>query len=63
MHAVYSAVLGVLPIVLDPSVWYFGNSLLFVLAPAALAVYGFYISLAGRSVFSDRLLGAEFGGA
>jgi serine/threonine-protein kinase len=62
IQTIFFLLLLMVPIVLDRSAWYFTNSVLFVLAPAVLAVYGFYISLAGRRVFSDRLLGAEFGG-
>jgi len=62
IQTIFFLILLMAPIVLDRSAWYFGNSVLFVLAPAVLAVYGFYISLAGRPVFSDRLLGAEIGG-
>jgi len=40
----------------DPSAWYAGRSLTVVLVLAALAGYGFYISLAGRPLVGDRLL-------
>ena len=48
-----------LPITLNPSAWYGSYSLVFLLTLIALAVYGFYISLAGRPVFSEKLLEAE----
>jgi serine/threonine-protein kinase len=37
----------------DPSSWFFGRSLLLMLVTAALAVYGFYISLGGRPLFAE----------
>jgi predicted Ser/Thr protein kinase len=40
----------------DFSTWYTGRSLLAVLMFAALAVYGFWISLAGRPLFKDEIL-------
>jgi serine/threonine-protein kinase len=43
------------PVTLDPGSWYFGQSMLTLLLLAALAVYGFYISLAGKPVFRDVL--------
>ena len=52
----------VFPIVLGSSAWHAGYSLTYLLALCALAVYGFYISLASRRVFSDQLLDAEGGG-
>jgi serine/threonine-protein kinase len=51
--------LAAFPIVLGSSTWYSGYSLTYLLAWIALVVYGFYISLAGRRVFSDTLLEAE----
>ena len=47
------------PVLIEPSAWYGGYSLLFLLVLIALAVYGFYISLAGRLVFSDQFLEVE----
>jgi hypothetical protein len=38
---------------LDFSTWYAGNSMIVLLVPAALAIFGFWTSLAGRSVFAD----------
>jgi serine/threonine-protein kinase len=38
---------------LDFSTWYAGNSMIVLLIPAAIAVYGFWTSLAGRSVFAE----------
>jgi hypothetical protein len=40
----------------DFSTWYAGRSLLAILVFAALAVYGFWISLAGRPLFKDEIL-------
>jgi len=40
----------------DFSTWYAGRSLLAVLVFAALAIYGFSISLAGRPLFKDEIL-------
>jgi hypothetical protein len=40
----------------DPSSWYFGRSLLTILLLAALAVYGFWISRAGRPWMKESLL-------
>ncbi len=39
----------------DPSSWYFGRSLVTMLVFAAIAVYGFVISLAGRPIFKDSV--------
>jgi serine/threonine-protein kinase len=44
------------PITSDLSVWYAGSSALAFAAAAAVAIYGFYTSLAGRSVFQGNLL-------
>ncbi len=44
------------PAVLDPSAWHAGYSFLRLLPLIALAAYGFYISMAGRPVFSHKLL-------
>lgn len=40
----------------DPSRWFFGNSLLLMLIPAALACDGFYASRGGEPLFGRRLL-------
>jgi hypothetical protein len=40
----------------DFSAWYAGRSLLAVLVFAALAIYAFWISLAGRPLFKDEIL-------
>jgi hypothetical protein len=53
--------LGSFPVLIEPSAWYGGYSLLFLLQMIALVVYGFYISLAGRPVFRDELLAGESG--
>ena len=39
------------PITLDPAAWYFGHSLVALLVLAALATYGFLVSLGGRPAF------------
>jgi hypothetical protein len=43
-------------ITLDPSKWFFADSLLLIGVPVALAVYGFYVSRAGEPVLGARLL-------
>ena len=40
---------------LDPSSWYFGRSIVTMLVFAAIAIYGFAISLAGRPIFKDSV--------
>jgi serine/threonine-protein kinase len=40
---------------LDPSSWYFGRTIVTILVFAALAIYGFVISLAGRRIFKDSV--------
>jgi serine/threonine-protein kinase len=45
-----------LPITSDLSHWYAGGSTAILLAAAAVAVYGFWTSLAGQSVLQGRLL-------
>ncbi len=45
-----------LPIIPDPSVWFFGRSVAGLLLLAVLAGYGFWISLAGRPLFARDLL-------
>ncbi len=47
---------GAIIVTSDLSTWYAGRSVVFLLAFAALAAYGFYISLAGRPLFKDALL-------
>lgn len=39
------------PMTLDPDAWYFGNSLVVLIGFAALATYGFLVSLGGRPAF------------
>jgi serine/threonine-protein kinase len=41
----------------DPSSWYAGRSLFTLLVMAGIAVYAFYISLAGRQLFKGEALG------
>jgi predicted Ser/Thr protein kinase len=43
-------------VTLDPSRWFFGDSVLLLLVPAALACYGFYASRGGEPLFGRRLL-------
>ena len=40
------------PLTLDASHWYFSHGVFIVVWIAAIATYGFYTSLGGRSVFS-----------
>jgi serine/threonine-protein kinase len=44
------------PLTWDTSQWYAGTSLLVLAAIAALAIWSFYVSLAGRQLFRDSLL-------
>ena len=44
-----------IPFTTDFSLWYSGHAILLLTVPLALAVYAFYISLAGRPVFKDML--------
>jgi hypothetical protein len=39
------------PLSLDPSTWYFGASLTYLLTLAGLAAYGAVVSLGGRPLF------------
>jgi hypothetical protein len=43
-------------VTLDSSKWFFGNALLLLAMPTALALYGFYVSRGGEGVFGRRLL-------
>ncbi len=49
------AIQGRFVLTIDISSWYFGRSLFVLLAFAALIVYGFYISLAGRPMFKGPI--------
>jgi serine/threonine-protein kinase len=49
----YCYTLSQTPITLDLSTWYARSALLYMLAPALLAVYAFRISLAGRPLFRE----------
>jgi hypothetical protein len=40
----------------DTSKWFFPNSMLLMLIPAALACYGFYVSRGGEPLLGRRLL-------
>ena len=42
-------------ITLDPSSWYFGRTIVTMLVFAAIAIYGFAISVAGRQIFKDTV--------
>ncbi|HEX8249703.1 MAG TPA: serine/threonine-protein kinase [Pyrinomonadaceae bacterium] len=44
------------PITMEISAWYAGDFVLCVIALAALAIYGFYTSLAGQPIFQGNLL-------
>jgi serine/threonine-protein kinase len=43
-------------VTLDSSKWFFGNSLLLIAMPAALALYGFYASRGGEPLLGARVL-------
>ena len=43
------------PLTLDPDAWYFGNSLVVLLGFAALATYGFLVSLGGQPAFGGAV--------
>jgi hypothetical protein len=45
-----------LPITLDSSSWYFGLSMIPIVLVAAVAIYGFRISLAGRKILRSELI-------
>jgi hypothetical protein len=47
------------PLTTEWSAWYAGISLVGILLIAALALYGFYTSLAGRPVFGGAVLDEE----
>ena len=47
----FSDVLLRVPMTLDPKAWYFGYSLVVLIILAALATYGFLVSLGGRPAF------------
>jgi serine/threonine-protein kinase len=51
-------VIATFPLTLDFTVWYSGNAIISLVVAAAVAIFGFYTSLAGRPVFQD-LLGQE----
>lgn len=53
MTAVPMFFLRTIPITLDTEAWYFGRSLFALLLVAALAVYGFFVSLAGKSLLPE----------
>ncbi len=43
-------------ITLDPSSWFFGDSLLLILIPTTLALYGFYASRGGEPLLGRKIL-------
>jgi hypothetical protein len=49
--------LNLFPITFDFSTWFAGSSFFAIGVLASIVVYGFYISLAGRPMFRDELLG------
>jgi serine/threonine-protein kinase len=53
------SLLGVMPLTFDLSAWYAGSTWITVLVIAALTAWGFYVSLAGRPVFKDEVLGDQ----
>ncbi len=44
------------PLTVDPSSWFFPPSVVTMALFAALAVYGFVVSLGGQKVFKDSIL-------
>ncbi len=42
------------PLSLDASIWYEGTSIMILLTPVALAIWGFYTSLGGQSLWSQE---------
>jgi hypothetical protein len=46
---------GSFALTLDPSSWYFGRTLVTMLVFAAIAIYGFAISVTGRQLFKDSV--------
>jgi serine/threonine-protein kinase len=52
---VFSAAWGAVPHTTDPSSWYFGGSVATVVLFAAIAVYGFVVSLGGQKLFNDAV--------
>jgi hypothetical protein len=46
---------GTVPHTTDPSSWYFGGSVATVVLSAAIAVYGFVVSLGGQKLFKDAV--------
>ncbi len=51
--------IGMMPLTLDPSAWYFPASLTKMAVVGGLAVYGFLVSLGGRPLFGKGILGEE----
>ena len=49
-------VMGNAVITLDTTRWFFSDSVLQLLIPAGLAVYGFYVSRGGEPIFGGKLL-------
>jgi hypothetical protein len=47
--------LSAAPLTLDPTLWYAGRSFLVLAACAALAIYGFVVSLGGKPIFGTPL--------
>ena len=43
-------------VTLDPSRWFFGNAMLLLALPAAIAAYGFYVSRGGEPLLGRRVL-------
>ena len=50
------SVLQSMPLTFDLSAWYAGSTWVTLIVIAALAAWGFFVSLAGRPVFKDELL-------
>jgi predicted Ser/Thr protein kinase len=52
-----SNLLATMPMTLNLSAWYASSTWVTLMVVAALTMWGFYVSLAGRPVFKDALLG------
>ena len=48
------AMIGPAPLTTELNSWYLGNTIFVVFLVGGIAAYGFYTSLAGRSVFADE---------
>jgi hypothetical protein len=53
---VFNNILGSFPLTTQMSSWYSGLSVTGILLLAAIAFYGFYVSLAGQPLFGGKFL-------